>query len=296
VDRANESAPQSYATSSNADEALVGVSPEALSVHVERREVGEAKRAYWYATIEGETFRVGRDVSYPGGRRGLQSASEPNCIRYNADDWRDEFGVWADMLGATAFVEGGCDLCTINTYDGVQFTFGLMQWGAHTPDANFVLLFRRLLARPEAGSYFPDLVLEGGRIARRAPGGNEQLESSLSTAALQNYLNPDPDQVGEAEVTAAAKLKHWIRHEPEAQAALIRFAFESYLDLLKKEVDPKVGLDDKTDIEVMLCLDIRHQGRAKKYDEVRSALKNERSVAELLKIGDSMTPDPKEDP
>jgi hypothetical protein len=287
LDRGND-VPQPEPALPPADASSAALPAEAVRdpivVRTESRNLGG--KTFWYATIEGDTFQIGRDVGFDKGRlRGLMTVREDGYTQYDPDNWREEFGVWADILAATAWVESECDLCTVNTYDDARFTFGMMQWAAHTANANFVVLFQRLLARPEASYYFPDLCLVNARIAQRSGNGVVALESADSTSLLQNFLNPDPREVGEGEVTIAAKLMHWIRTEPDVQALVIRFALEAHQNLLRDEVDPKVGLDGRTDVEVLLCLDIRHQGRGS-YDLMKRALKDpERSVAELLKIG-----------
>lgn len=258
---------------------------EALLVEVEKRD------SSWFARISGEEFLVGADVRYGGGRRGLMlRAPASGFIKYYAGEWRDANGVWADMIAATAEVEGKGDLCTVNSYDTADFTFGLMQWAAHTPDDNFVLLLRKLLSLPNAPAYFPDLSCNAeGRIARRTEGGVEVLETASSTTALRRYLNPESSAVDEAEVIAAAKLMHWVRHDAVARNTLISFAIEHYRDLVKM-VAAKVPLDGKTDVEVMCCADIRHQGRGT-YAQMRAALQQARSVEALLEIGADRYPE-----
>jgi hypothetical protein len=79
---------------------IAGV-PAALEVRVERR--SEKKPALWYATIDDDTFLVGGDVKdpYHPTRRGLMTRSMSGLPVYSADDWREEFGVWADMMEVT---------------------------------------------------------------------------------------------------------------------------------------------------------------------------------------------------
>jgi hypothetical protein len=130
--------------------------------------VDRAGALHWFAEIAHERFLVGREVEL-AGRRGLMLCAPPGCVKYDPDQWRNQRGVWADMIAVAAAVEGAGDLCTLNTYDRAGFTFGLMQWAAHTPGDNLVLLLRRLLALPGAATYFPDLALENGSIARGDP-------------------------------------------------------------------------------------------------------------------------------
>ena len=258
--------------------------PAALSVDVEKRDRS------WFARIGGDEFLVGADVGYQSRRGLMLRAPAGGYIKYDPAPWRQSHGVWADMIALTAEVEGKGDLCTINSYDRADFTFGLMQWAAHTPDDNFVLLLRKLLTLPNAPAYFPDLRCNAeGRVSRVSEGGLEVLETPNSTTALRRYLNPDAGAVDEAEVIAAAKLIHWVRHDAAARHVVIAFAIEHYRDLVKA-VAQRVPLDGKTDVEVLCCADIRHQGRGT-YAQMTSALRQTRSVEALLAIGADTYPE-----
>lgn len=255
---------------------------EPLVVELEKHETsGSAK---WFARIAGEEFLVGAEVRYRDRRGLMLCAPQSGYLKFDADAFRDTHGVWADMIAVTAEAEGKGDLCTVNTYDRADFTFGLMQWAAHTPDDNFVLLLRKLLSLPNAPAYFPDLRLDSqGRVAQTSGQGLVTLESASSTEALRRYLNPDRARVDEAEARAAAKLMHWVRRDAAARSALIAFAVEHYRRTVA-EVARAVPLDGKTDVEVLCCADIRHQGRGS-YAAMRDALSKAQSVEALLEIG-----------
>lgn len=253
----------------------------------------QASGSHWFAVIDGERFKVGDEVTYAGSNRGLQLLAPPGCLVFDPNEFRAEHGILADMIAVTSDAEGKRDLCPVNTYDGAIFTFGLMQWAAHTANENFILLFREWLRLPSARAYFPDLALDAeGRICKRTERGLEQLETARSPLALQRYLNPDSRRVDREEVVSAAKLVHWVKHVPEARQALLRFTFEHYKSTLRevhrglKRNGLPTGLDGRTDVEALVCADIRHQGRGK-YTEMVSALNKTRSVEALLAIGGS---------
>ena len=262
---------------------------EPIAVEIEKRE--GPRGANWFARVSGEEFLVGADVRYESRRGLMLRAPASGYVKYDPDEWRAAHGVWADMIAVTSEVEGKGDLCTVNTYDRAGFTFGLMQWAAHTPNDNFVLLMRKLLALPSAPAYFPDLRCQpdGGRIVRQADADAEVLETADSTTALRRYLNPDEGKVDEAEVIAAAKLMHWIRTDAAARTLLINFALEHYRHQVRA-IAEKVPLNGKTDVEVLVCADIRHQGRGT-YAQMRSALHAARSVEALLAIGADRYPE-----
>lgn len=262
-------------------------SPPLAAIEVALTQRLIAGSRYWFAQIDGAEFLVGQAVRYEHRRGLMLSAPAAGYVRYDPAAWRGPYGVWADMIAATAEVEGRGDLCTVNSYDRAGFTFGLMQWAAHTPNDNLVLLLRRLLSLPNARAYFPDLVCDAtGRIAKRTAEGSESLESDASTSKLMRYLNPSETEVDEDEARVSAKLIHWIRTDAQARETLVGFAIEHYRNMVKA-IARRVPLDGKTDIEVLVCADIRHQGRGGRvaFSRMREALSKTRSVEALLDIG-----------
>jgi hypothetical protein len=158
-----------------------------------------------------------------------------------------------------------------------------MQFAAHTPDANFVRLFRELLGLPSAVVYFPDLTLQEAHIHQRTDGGPVQLEDRESTRPLQDYLNPGSDRVDAREVEVAARFMDWCARDPLFVRAMARFAFLDQQRKLRWHARklPLNGLSDKL---CLVVLDILHQGRGK-YRTIKAALKEDDPFDALLSIG-----------
>lgn len=117
----------------------------------------------YYASVDGAPrFYVGTDVSF-GSRRGLMNGSNAPGPRYRPEDFEAEHGDWAWYLLPTLTCESRGGFTCLNTYDRTAFTFGALQFAAHTPEDNFVLLLRELLVLPLAPAYFPDPRFVTGR-------------------------------------------------------------------------------------------------------------------------------------
>lgn len=107
-------------------------------------------RDYWGRCGNGAAFFIGRRLRYQG-RVGLGNGF-PGCppapIRYQAEDYRARFGLWADLIAPTIAGEGG-SFTALNSYDRAAFSFGIGQFAAHVPEGDFVCLLRTLLELPE---------------------------------------------------------------------------------------------------------------------------------------------------
>lgn len=240
----------------------------------------------WLARVDSDPeFVVGQEFKN-GSRLGLFNSADTLGPFYRGTDWEADFGLWARLLEPTAVAEGEGNMAALNTWDSARFTFGFVQFAAHTPNENFVLLLRKLLALPLAGRYFPDLSLVNGRVHHKTRGA---LETSSSTAALQSFLNPKPDMIDPSEeVGSAARLMHWTRADSEARRAQVACAVEKMQGyLIRKSAD----LDGRLDVLCFLVWDIAHQGRAQSYaNQVRPALQASNPEAALLSIGEDKFP------
>jgi hypothetical protein len=164
-------------------------------------------------------------------------------------------------LQPTAQCESKGSFHCLNSYDRAAFTFGFTQSAAHVPDGDFVKLLRGLLALPEAPDYYPYLQLQGGRIVYVRSGQVKPLETANSTAALMEYLNPDPASVGEQERICAARFVHWAQHSAAHRALQVRTAVEVMKSHMKVHAK-KLELDDYPDYICHALCDVYHQGRA----------------------------------
>lgn len=233
----------------------------------------------WRASVAetGQSFVVGRTVPFEdgdGGHRGLnQRPTEIPALHYDRAAASQTFGLWAHFVWPSVSAEsfGGHHL-TVNTYDRARFTFGFYQLAAHTPNDNLILLFRHLLALPSASDYFPDLLLKDGKVHRQDGGGdvvsleavtnvkrpNGKFENQL--VGFMSYLNPDTTSVGETEVLNAARLMHWVLHDPAALDAAVAVA----MGIMRRKVRAaatRFGLAGREAELAIWVSDIRHQGR-----------------------------------
>lgn len=236
----------------------------------------------------GPAFYVGKRVPYQSriGLYNIFSGSRLEKLNYAAADFAASHGFWASFIEPTASVEGR-NFLTLNTYDRAAFTFGFGQFAAHVPDGDFIGYFKALLARPEAGDYFPHLGIDEGRICRTDANPPVPLEDSTSTTKFMAYLNPTSDEVEDAEVIAAAKLIHWTSTHVEArdiQVAHMVDTFRSYM----ARADKRVGINGRSAAICCVIGDMLHQGRGGKmtWPLIQAALAKADPLAALLKIGD----------
>lgn len=240
----------------------------------------------YYASVDGEPrFYVGTDVRY-GPRRGLTNAANPPGPRYKPQDFEAVHGDWAWYLFPTITCESRGHFTCLNTYDRAAFTFGHIQLAVHTPDDNFVLLFRELLRDPAASMYFPELRLSNGRIhILDESGGLAPLESAESTSPLMSYFNPRPDRVDLEEAEKAARLVDWSIRHPNMRDQQVAFAVRQQRRKLRQHAG-KLLLDGTVDKLCLVVLDILHQGRAG-YSAIRTALAASDPFDALLSLGAS---------
>lgn len=252
-------------------------------------EVVRENRRY-YASVDGAPrFYVGTDVSF-GSRRGLMNWHNAPGPRYRPEDFEAEHGDWAWYLLPTLNCESRGAFTCLNTYDRAAFTFGALQFAAHTPEDNFVLLLRELLALPLAPAYFPDLVLEADaagkkRVHRRVDDRLEELESAENTEALMSYFNPSPNEVDDEEAERAARMVDWCVRDSTARELQVAFAVRRFRHKLARYAT-KLPLDGVVDKLCLAVLDILHQGRAG-YRSIRRALAADDPFDALLTFGAS---------
>jgi hypothetical protein len=235
----------------------------------------------WWARVDADPeFVVGQEFKL-GSRLGLFNSADPVGPFYRGTDWENDFGLRARLLEPTAKAESEGNFVALNTWDAARFTFGFVQFAAHTPNENFVVVLRRLLALPLAAQYFPDLSLIGGHIHHATLG---PLESTGSTAALQRFFNPDPAVIDAgSEVAHAARLMHWTRADPGARGAQVAYAVDKMREYLVRKAADVHGFRDTV---CLLVWDIAHQGRAQSYaQQVKPALQALDPEAALLAIG-----------
>jgi hypothetical protein len=251
------------------------------------------------ATVDGGTpLAIGGETTY-GALLGLSNdsgsfgSSLARQYLFLAKDYRAQFPYWADFIEPTAICEGQSFL-SLNSYDRARFTYGFGQFAAHVPNGDFVIWFRAVLEQPQAGDYFPDLLLQNGRISQRIAGGQVvQLEDDQTTAALQAYLNADPHAVDDAEIIAAARLMHWTINFDAMRALQVEHMVataKAHTRGADRELTRRAApLDGVPGDLCCIVMDVLHQGRSnvphQAYAELANALGQADRFEALLSIG-----------
>jgi len=212
---------------------------------------------------QGSRFLIGKEVVYDKVFHGLANESVSAGNIYDPKAFVGQHGFWAYFIMPTAKGESNYSFLCLNSYDRAQFTFGFMQYAAHVPNGDFVVFLKRLLALPDAGEYFPKLVLQNNRIFYRgSTGALSQLENDVSSQALMNYLNPSLNDVEGQELICAARMVHWATNDPSNRTLQVQLAidnFKQYMHLYSK----RFNLDGFPDRVCQMVCDIKHQGRAR---------------------------------
>lgn len=254
-------------------------------------QIFQANHRYTASVDGGSRFPVGRRVSYQG-MVGITNDGAGTGARYAAADYPNE-GHWAPFLSPTALCESSAFMTNLNTYDSARFTFGFFQFAAHVPEGDFVRFFRRLLALPSGAAYFPDLVVQQGRIFRQTENGLRQLESAGSTAGLLDYLNPSSAAVEDIEVINAAKLIDGANQSLEQRQLQANEAINTARQIMSVS-GPRYNLDGMIDKLCLVVMDIRHQGRGGSQtiiNALQAGSTEEAKFNNLLKVGAATYPE-----
>ena len=230
-------------------------------------------RTVHYAQLNGSTqpkFVIGYRTMYLGNF-GLYNTQVSPGLVYNPVDYLPDFGFWAYFIHPTAQAESKGSYSCLNTYDRAKFTFSFMQYGAHVPNGDFVKLFRKLLALPDAGDYFPKLMLKDARIYYESGNGAlSQLENDLSTQGLMDYFNPSLLEVENQELICSARMVHWATNDAAHRKTQVETAVENFKNNMVG-YNKRFGLDGVPAKVCQMICDIRHQGRGMN-DRIANAL------------------------
>ena len=171
---------------------------------------------------------------------------------------------------------------------------GFYQLAAHTAEDNLILLFRRLLQLPSASRFFPDLLLKtvSGKPRVHVRRGSQvvNLETRDGRGELPQfmaYLNPDDQQIDEAELQASARLLDWTQLDETAREAQVDTAVDIAAKKLKWTVQRVWDLAAPLPSRLAIWIsDIRHQGRGQTetvsvLDYLRQALKSAQPETQL---------------
>ncbi|MBL8298962.1 MAG: peptidoglycan-binding protein [Rhodanobacteraceae bacterium] len=269
--------------------------------------VRKSGKTYTAVSASGHSFIIGSVTEFTDDmpRLGLfqGKTSIQDSLRfgsYAARDFAAELGQWAHLIEPTLLAESGARFATLNTYDRAAFTFGAPQLAAHTPEQNFVVYLRALLALPDAQRHFPELALRAnasGKITVHRVDGNlaEDLEHvvevirpngkrELQLARLMAFLNPSATAIDAAELSVAARLMNWLRLDPAAK----RLQIEVFIDQMRSKLvhaKARVARFDGSDWRTALwIMDILHQGRGS-FAELSAALASANPEAALKRLG-----------
>lgn len=257
----------------------------------------EQKAKDWTAKVDGgQGFYVGTSVKWASFQGIYQpSAKLPNLPggHYDPGDWETALGAqgpWAWFLAPTIIAESGGLFGRVNTYDGAGLTFGALQFASHTPDDNLILLFRRLMALPDAERWFPDLSLVNGQVHRRTASGTVSLEKVGANGRLTDfmaYLNPDATSVSPTEVENAARLMGWSIESDDVKEAQIALGIKRFAQRVNRLGSGYgVKLAEHPVHRLIWVADILHHGRGR-YVTIRDAIQSSKPDDALAKIGAS---------
>lgn len=219
---------------------------------------------YWGNINNEKPFYIGLSTAYLKNR-GLSNLSLTDTYTYKPADWEKDFGFWAYFIFPTAMCESRGSFCCLNTYDRARFTFSFFQYAAHVYNGDFVKYLRRLLSLPLAKDYFPDVVLQSGKLYHKKTDGKlaplEAASAKDENQALMRFFNSNLSKVDDAELQMAARLIHWVMNDRDHIRLQVETAVKGYQDNLKK-YHTWYNLQDMPDYICALICDIHHQGRA----------------------------------
>jgi hypothetical protein len=221
-------------------------------------------RTFHYATLNGSTqpkFIIGNRTKY-GSYFGLTNLRINPGLVYDPVESAKDYGFWAYFILPTAQGESQGSFTCLNTYDTAKFTFSFMQYGAHVPNGDFVRLFKKLLALPNANDYFSKLIMKDNRIFLNGSDGVlKQLENDTSTQPLMDYLNPSLQEVETQELACSARFVHWAINDAAHRQVQVTTAIEGYKNNMIA-YNKRYNLDGSPAKVCQMVCDIRHQGRA----------------------------------
>lgn len=242
----------------------------------------------WVASVDGGSeFFVGKEVQYKENI-GLNNINNDAAGQYQANNYRNQYGFWADFIVPTAKCESNGYFNCLNTYDRAFFTWGFLQYAAHVPNGDFIKFMLQLLETPLAKGYFPELFVQDGQIFKETNNGNIQLTNKDSTKKLMAYLNPTIASVEEQEVIQSAKFIHWAIYSKQQQDIQVKCGIDHFKQAMKRYSSwyPLDGVPDKV---CLVIADIHHQGRAQKRDVYKAMDTNgnyDKAFSNLLEIGE----------
>ena len=240
------------------------------------------RRMYWAYRAP----RAKKKTVYRGLQLGVRDALffyEPSAYPVHRN--------WADLIACSTEVEGSGAFEAVNTHDQTNFTFGLIQFAAHTYNTNFHAYLRAAFLgfSTQASRYFPELRLHANRKDFEGKDSASGDWITLTSAddpknlELRRFIKPKDTEVTASEVLFAGRMVHWVRAEPGMRRLMVDAAVE------RAKADCRAfasDLDGKGIAVCALVFDIRLQGRGgdDAVDRIRKALRSKKPFEGLLAI------------
>lgn len=247
----------------------------------------------------GQPFLVGRRVPYryvdPQTKkktifRGLRLDVRDAIFFFKPADFLQHKN-WADLIACSTEVEGSGAFEAVNSHDQATFTFGLIQFAAHTYNANFHAYLRAafLAYGTQASRYFPELRLHTNRkdfegldsaTGKWIPLTDQDDPRNL---ALRRFIKPKDTEVTESEVLFAGRLVHWTRAESGMRTLMVDLAVE------RAKAACRLFADELDGQGIAVCaavFDTRLQGRGGEgaVGKIRKALRSAKPLEQVLAI------------
>ncbi len=225
----------------------------------------------------GERVYVGQVAIY-GNRRGLSRYSED--VKYERAHAEASIGAWAHFIWPSVMAESGGRHLVINAWDRAHFTWGFYQLAAHTAKDNLILLMRELLKLPTAARFFPDLLLDNGKLHRRTSNGTVTLEREVEVDVgswtetqlpdFMAYLNTSSRRLDNQEVITSAKFLAWAREDPAMLDTTIRVSTEIMQRKIARLAQRLDLIGRRPELAIWIS-DMFHQGRGS-FSQASAAL------------------------
>jgi hypothetical protein len=199
---------------------------------------------------------------------------------------------WADVIACSTEVEGSGAFEAVNTHDQTNFTFGLIQFAAHTYNADFHAYLRAafLAHTVQASRYFPELRLHTNRkdFEGLDPSTGTWValtdKDDLKNLALRRFIKPKDSEVTASELSFAGRMVHWTRAEPGMRTLMVDRAVE------RAKADCRLFAGDLDGKGISVCaavFDTRLQGRGggeAAVGKIRKALRSNKPLEQVLAI------------
>lgn len=241
----------------------------------------------------GPMLFVGRRFETPSERVGVECSAPPLDATYKSADYAS-FGHWPAVMEPTVLEESRGAFTAVNTYDAGGFSFGIIQFAAHTYNANFhKLLQRSLKDLPDIRrQYFPELEV------RTVEGREELFGRDTATGVFKRlttpkkpgnddfiaFLKPNTKRVTYEEITFAARLIVATRLHASLRRLQVELAVERGKAQFKRLQALPAAIDGQRDDVCAWVFDIGNQGRANNK-QIADALAAADPAAELEKLG-----------